>query len=118
MLEGIDVDLILGGLDRGRNGLRSHLEPIGPPRKHGFIGHPDDGRFELVGDLRWIIRLRDHIAARAIDLAAEAERDRLTGDRPLEIATHGHDSTHRRSLAGRYHTDLVSRLDDSADDET
>ena len=117
MLEGIDVDLIFGGLDRRGDGLCRELEPIRSPGKHGFIGHPDDGRFELIGDLRRIVGLRDHIAARAIDLAAEADRDRLAGDCQINIAIESDDSTHRRGLAGRYHTDLVSRLYRPADDQ-
>ncbi len=44
------------------------FEPVGPPGKHRLVGHPDDGRLELVGDLRRIVGVRDHVAARAIDL--------------------------------------------------
>ena len=48
------------------------LEPIRPPRQHLLIGHPDDRRLELIGDFRRIVGLRDHIAARAVDLIARS----------------------------------------------
>ena len=86
MLERVDVDLILRLLDRRGDRLRAELQPIAAAREQLLLGHPHDRRFELVGGLGRVGRRGDHVAARAIDLVGQGQRDRLAGDRLVEVA--------------------------------
>ena len=45
----------LGCVHGRRHRLRAELQPIAAAGKHLMLVHPDDGRFELVGDLRRIV---------------------------------------------------------------
>ena len=57
--------------------------------------HPDDVRLELVGDLGRVVGRGDHVAAADVDLVGERERDRLAGDRLVEVAVEGDDPRDR-----------------------
>ena len=86
MLERVDVDLILGLLDRRGDHLRAELQPIAAPGQQLVLGHPHDRRLELVGGLGRIAGRGDHVAARAVDFVGEGQGDRLAGDRLVEVA--------------------------------
>jgi hypothetical protein len=68
----LTLTTILGLLHRRRHHLRAELQPIGAARHAALVGHPDERRFELVGDFRRIVGGRDDIAARAIDFVGKA----------------------------------------------
>src|SRR5262249_58781276 len=58
----------------------------------------------------------DQVAAADIDLVGESQRDRLAGDREVEVAVTSHDALDRRLEAGRVHADAVARPDDAGAD--
>src|SRR3546814_18931446 len=97
----VDVYLVLWLLDRRRHALRRELEPIGTARDHRFVSHPDERRLELVGRLGRRVGCRDDIAARAVDLVRERQRDRLARNRLFKIAVERDDAVDRRRLAAR-----------------
>ena len=63
MLERVDVDLVLELGDRRRDGLGAGLQPVRPAGQQRLSRHPDDGGFELVGDLWRIAGGGQHVAA-------------------------------------------------------
>ncbi len=58
----------------------------------------------------------DHVAAAGVDLVGEGERDRLTGDRLVEVAVHRDDALDGAGRARRQHADRVTGADRAADD--
>ena len=50
----------------------AELQPVRPAGQQFLVGHPDDGRLELIRHLRRVIRDREDVAADAIDLIGEA----------------------------------------------
>jgi hypothetical protein len=74
-----------------------------------FVGHPDDGRLELVGGLRRRVGGGDDIAARAVDFVGQAERHRLAGDGLIQIAIQGDDARDRAGLARGQDADGIAR---------
>ena len=117
MRHGVDVDLVFGLLDAGRDGLRAQLEPIGAADQHGVVVQPHQRRLELVRDLRRILGGRDDIAARAVDLVGEGQRDRLARHGLVEVAREGHDPLERGGLARGQHAQGRARLCGPAGDE-
>ena len=73
--------LYLGAVTVADDGLRADLQPVGAAGQQRLLGHPDDGRLELVGDLRRAVGRGDHVAARAVDLVGQASAS-PTGRRP------------------------------------
>src|SRR5581483_6388474 len=86
------------------------------PAEERLVRHPDDRGLELVADLRRRVDRRDDVAAADVDLVLERERDRLAGDRVLEVAVEGHDAGDRRLLPAREDDDAVAGLDRAAGD--
>jgi hypothetical protein len=81
VVHGRDVDLVL---DRrcGRRRLgRAEAQQVAAPAQHRLLGHPDDGRAELVGHHRRVGRRGEDVAAADVDLVGERQRDRLPADR-------------------------------------
>ena len=56
---------------------------------------------------RQVVRAREHVAAADVDLVGERQRDRLAGDRVLEIAVHRDDARDGAFAARGQHADLV-----------
>ena len=61
--------------------LRADLEQVGAAGKRRLVAHPDQARLELVGIFGRLAGMRQHVAARDVDLAVEHQRHRLPGDR-------------------------------------
>ena len=72
LFERVDVELMLGLGDGRGGGLGAELQPIAAAGDHRLVGHPDDGRFELVGGVRRVLGRGDDVAARAVDLLGRA----------------------------------------------
>jgi hypothetical protein len=66
--QGLDVDLILGLLDGARDRLRGELEPVGATDPERLVPHPNQCRLELIGNLRRVCSIGDHVTAAAVDL--------------------------------------------------
>ena len=50
VLEGVDVDLVLGLGDGGGDRAGADLHQVRPAGQHALLGHPDEVALELVGD--------------------------------------------------------------------
>ena len=116
MLERVDVDLVLRLRDRRRDDFRADLHPVRASRQHRLVGHPDDRDVELVRDPGWPVGRREYVATAHVDLVLERDRDRLAGDRLLEIAVHRDDPRHPALAARGQHPQLLARHDDTAHD--
>ena len=118
MLHRVHADLVLLAGDRCGHRGSTGLEPVRAARQHRVIVHPDDRRLELVRDLERIRGGRDHVAARAVDLVGERQRDRLTRDGLLEVSIERDDAGHGRGAAGGQDADRVAGTNPAARDET
>ena len=117
MLQRVDVYLVFGLGDSRRNGLGCELKPIGAPRKKGLVIHPHDGRFELVGAFRRIVRRADNIAARAIDFVFERQCDRLARARIVQFTIECRNRLHDARLARRQDANGIAGLHISRGDQ-
>ena len=81
MLHRVDVDFVFRLLHRSGDRLGGELKPVAATRFQRLFVHPDDRRFELVGDFGRGIRGSDHITAAAIDFVLEGDSNRLTRNR-------------------------------------
>ena len=109
MLQRVDVHLVFRLGHGGGDGLGAQLQQIGAARQHLGIRHPDQRRLELVGDLAGLVGLRDHVAARTVDLVLEGQGDGLTRDGQIQIAVMGDDGFDPRGLARGQHPDRIAR---------
>ncbi len=116
MLERVDVHLVLRLRDRRGDLLGADLQPVGTARQHRLVGHPHHDRLELIGDTRQVIRSGDDVAATDVDLVGERQRDRLAGNRMIEIAVHSDDARDGAFAARGQHANLVSLLHHAARD--
>ena len=80
--------------------LGPDLEQIRTSRKHLLFTHPDDGRFELVGDACRRIGAAEQVAATDVDLVAKRDRYRLPGNGTIQIAVLGDNARDDALLAG------------------
>ena len=83
---GVDVDAVLELGDRSRAWRARRASQIRSSRQHRLGAHPDQMRGELIGDLGARFGLRQHVAARDVDLVGERQRDRIAGaGRPRRV---------------------------------
>ena len=89
VLERVDVDLVLGlGDRRGDRAARRSSAGTCGPGSSGSSPIQTIVRLELVGDARRRVGGGEHVAAADVDLVGERQRDRLPGDRLVEVAVH------------------------------
>ena len=113
----VDVDLILRAVDgRGRE-LRRELQPIRSTGQQFLIGHPHQRRFELIRHFGRILRGGKHIAATAVQLVGQGERDGLSRDRLLKIRILSDDSRDSRRSARWQHAHRIARSNPSLRDK-
>ncbi len=117
MLQAVDVDLVLGRLDIGRDGLGAQLQPVGAARQHGLVGHPHDGRLELIGRLGGGVGLGQHVAARAVDFVGQAQGDGLAGEGLVQVAIQGDDARDLGGLARGHDTHRVAHAHGAGRDQ-
>ena len=100
VLQRVDVDLVL----ERRHGRAStvcvaDLHQVRPALQHRPVVHPDDRRLELIGDRRRRVAAREDVAAAHVDFVGQRQRDRLPGDRRLDVAVADEDRAPRGSDA-------------------
>ena len=78
MLERVDVDLVLQPRDARGNVTGPEAHQIRALGQHRLVRHPDDMGGELVDDLGAALGVRQHVAARDVDVVREGERHRLS----------------------------------------
>jgi hypothetical protein len=116
VVEVVDVDAVLRLGDRGADGAGADLDQVRPAGEHGVFVHPHDVRLELVGHLGGIVGAAEQVTAAGVDLIGQRDRDRLAGDRFVEIAVHRHDPLDGARGPGGQHPDRVAWADRAADD--
>ena len=100
--------LYLGSVIVAVTCLVPSFSQYGRPGQHRLVGHPHDDRLELVGHAGQVVRPRDDVAAADVDLVGERERDRLAGDRMVEVAIHRDDARDGALATRGQHADAVA----------
>ena len=109
VLEGVDVDAVLGLADRHADGLRPDAHEIGTAGKHRILVHPDEMGLELVRETRRGVRTADQIATTGVHIVGEHHGHRLSGDGQIEITVHGDDPIDGSADSRWQNPDLVTR---------
>ena len=94
--------------DRPRHVAGGALEIVLAPRLHGLLAQPDQHGLEAVADLRAVVGMHQHVAARHVDLVFQGQRDGLAGAGLLQLALEGDDRPDAACLARRQRHDLVA----------
>ena len=108
VLEGVDVDLILGLVDRGAHGGGADLDQVAASGEHVVLAHPDHVRLELVRHGRRIACCRHDIAPADVHFIFQADGDRFSGHRLGQVSVVGHDARHGGLAARGEHPDPVA----------
>ena len=117
VLGGVDVDLVFERLDGGADGPGAGFEPVGAAGQERVGGHPDERCLELVGGFGRVGGGGDDVAAAAVDLVGERERDGLAGHGLGQVAVEGDDAGDGGGLAGGDDADGVARADGAGGDQ-
>ena len=117
VLGGVDVDLVFERLDGGADGSGAGFEPVGAAGQERVGGHPDERCLELVGGFGRVGGGGDDVAAAAVDLVGERERDGLAGHGLGQVAVEGDDAGDGGGLAGGDDADRVARADGAGGDQ-
>ena len=113
----LDIDAMLDtGHARG-DGADADLEQVFTSGQQRLLAHPDQVGFELIGDLRRPVGRDQRVAARHIDVAVEADGDRLARGRMRPLFARHHDAVHLGADAGRRHLHRIAGSDGSTGDD-
>ena len=117
LLQRVDINTMSDARDAGWCLVRSMLQQVFLARKHGRnIVHPHHHGVNIMGNMRLVIEMHEHVAARAVDFVGKGEGDRKRGRRFGEVAVETHDARDRGCLARRQHHHAVARLHAAARD--
>jgi hypothetical protein len=98
MFQGIHIDPVMQQARDGRDQPRTELKIVLPTRQQRRIRHPYHPRIKSIGYRRQAVGMNQQITATDIDLIAQGQGHRLTGEQPPVIPLGGHDG---RYLADR-----------------
>ena len=113
----VGIDPVAHSLDAraGRRGPEFDLDLVACRER--ALTAPEQPRLDAGACVRCRVGARDHVPARDVDLVGEDERDRLPGDRALELAVEGDDAGDRRLGAGGRGDDAIADRNATARDQ-
>ncbi len=114
VLERVDVVLVLDRRDGRADRLGAAAQQVAAAAQQRLLGHADNGRLELVGQLRRVGGGHDHAAPAGVDVVGQRQRDRLAGHGGVEVAVEGDDPGHLALPAGGQDAHALAHLDRAA----
>ncbi|MNP05027.1 hypothetical protein D3C76_969680 [compost metagenome] len=91
LLQGIDVDLVLQVRAGHAQGAAADFQQVRPPGQHGFLAHPHQGCFELIGNRQRRVDRGDNVATADVDFVFQGQGDRLAANGVLLLTCRGDD---------------------------
>ena len=99
-LQGVDVNAVTQVGNFAADHAGGLLDPIALAPYEGFLGHPDDHRFDLRRNVRLFAGMNEHVAPAHVDFVFEREGDGHRSEGFFQFAVVGDDGFYFAAFAG------------------
>ena len=116
LFQRVDIDLVANRADFGVDRAGPCFQQIAAAGQEGFVRHPDDRGFKLVGHAGRGVDRGNYVAARDVDFVGQGKRDGLADHSLVEVAIGGDDARHGAFAPRGLNADALARADEASGD--